>query len=39
MRIIDAHVHVGDNYQPMAPFEDAGRVDGIYAPNACGRFQ
>ena len=27
MRIIDAHVHVGDNYQPMAPFEDTGRVD------------
>jgi L-fuconolactonase len=27
MRIIDAHVHVLDNYTPMAPFEDAGRHD------------
>ena len=27
MRIIDAHVHVGDNYEPMSPFQDTGRVD------------
>ena len=27
MRIIDAHVHVGDNYKPMTPFQDNGRVD------------
>lgn len=27
MRIIDAHVHVLDNYAPMAPFEDSGRCD------------
>lgn len=27
MRIIDAHVHVGDNYAPMAPFQDTGRAD------------
>ncbi|HIG16591.1 MAG TPA: hypothetical protein EYQ31_04490, partial [Candidatus Handelsmanbacteria bacterium] len=27
MRVIDAHVHTLDNYQPMAPFEDMGRVD------------
>ena len=27
MRIIDAHVHVGDNYKPMTPFQDTGRVD------------
>ncbi len=27
MRIIDAHVHVLDNYAPMAPFEDTGRYD------------
>jgi L-fuconolactonase len=27
MRLIDAHVHVLDNYAPMAPFEDAGRHD------------
>jgi L-fuconolactonase len=24
MRIIDAHVHVLDNYKPMTPFQDAG---------------
>ncbi len=24
---------------PVTSTEDAGRVDGIYAPNACGRFQ
>ena len=27
MRVIDAHVHVLDDYQPMAPFPDMGRVD------------
>ena len=27
MRIIDAHVHVLENYAPMAPFEDTGRYD------------
>lgn len=27
MRIIDAHVHVLDNYAPMAPFADTGRYD------------
>ena len=27
MRIIDAHVHVGDNYKPLTPFRDTGRVD------------
>lgn len=27
MRIIDAHVHTLATYQPMAPFEDMGRVD------------
>lgn len=27
MRVIDAHVHVLDDYQPMAPFQDMGRVD------------
>ena len=27
MRIIDAHVHVGDNYRPMTPFQGTGRVD------------
>lgn len=27
MRIIDAHVHVLDDYRPMAPFGEAGRVD------------
>lgn len=27
MRIIDAHVHVLDNYEPMAPFADTGRYD------------
>lgn len=27
MPVIDAHVHTLDDYQPMAPFEDMGRVD------------
>ena len=27
MRIIDSHVHVLDNYAPMEPFGDIGRVD------------
>ena len=27
MRIIDTHVHTLDNFAPMAPFEDMGRVD------------
>lgn len=27
MRTIDAHVHVLNQYMPMEPFEDAGRVD------------
>ncbi len=27
MSIIDAHVHVLDDYQPMTPFQDMGRVD------------
>lgn len=27
MRIIDSHVHVLSTFQPMAPFEDTGRVD------------
>ncbi len=27
MRVIDAHVHVLDDYPPMAPFQDMGRVD------------
>jgi predicted TIM-barrel fold metal-dependent hydrolase len=27
MRIIDAHVHVLDNYPPMDPFQDLGRHD------------
>ena len=31
MRIIDAHVHVLDNYQPMAPFADTGRYDRLLA--------
>ena len=37
MPIIDAHVHVGDKYQPMAPFEDTGRVDRLlYLMDECG---
>ena len=31
MPIIDAHVHVLDNYAPMAPFEDSGRHDRLLA--------
>ena len=31
MRIIDSHVHVLDNYPPMAPFQDLGRPDRILA--------
>lgn len=31
MRIIDAHVHVLDDYQPMAPFQDTGRSDRLLA--------
>ena len=27
MRVIDAHVHTLDDYQPMTPFQDMGRVD------------
>lgn len=27
MSVIDAHVHTLDDYQPMAPFADMGRVD------------
>ena len=27
MRIIDAHVHVLDNYPPLSPFQDLGRSD------------
>jgi L-fuconolactonase len=27
MSVIDAHVHTLDNYQPMTPFQDMGRVD------------
>ena len=31
MRIIDAHVHTLDDYRPMAPFQDMGRVDRLLA--------
>ena len=27
MRIIDSHVHILNNYAPMEPFGDIGRVD------------
>ena len=31
MRIIDAHVHVLDDYRPIAPFQDTGRADRLLA--------
>ena len=31
MRIIDAHVHVLENFAPMTPFEDLGRPDRLLA--------
>ncbi|MCC7263653.1 MAG: amidohydrolase [Candidatus Latescibacteria bacterium] len=37
MRIIDAHVHVLDNFLPMAPFADTGRRDRLlWLMDECG---